>query len=64
MILWIKSFVHNCLVHPLMQFLPAQVGTELHDRNANWAFGLERHDEIALESNLIPKHTKRKDSNE
>jgi len=35
---WLKSFVHNVIVHPLMQFLPEKVGTKMHDRNADWAF--------------------------
>lgn len=46
---WCKSFVHNCVVHPMMQFLPAKYAEELHDRNANWAFGLPRYDEMRLE---------------
>lgn len=35
---WLRAFVHNCIVHPLMQFLPRRVGDALHDRNAKWAF--------------------------
>ena len=35
---WLKAFVHNAVVHPLMMFLPETWGTELHDRNADWAF--------------------------
>jgi hypothetical protein len=38
---WLKSFVHNVIVHPLMQFLPQSIGTPLHDKNAEWAFGKE-----------------------
>ena len=48
---WLKSFVHNVIVHPLMQFLPRDLGTKLHDKNANWAFGLQRYDELKLEDN-------------
>ena len=46
---WLKDFVHNCLVHPLMPFLPPRVATHWHDVNATWAFGLERYDELKLE---------------
>lgn len=47
---WIKDFVHNCLVHPLMPFLPSKFANRMHDLNACWAFDLERFDEIALEN--------------
>ena len=47
---YLKSCVHNIIVHPLMQFMPASWATEMHDRNANWAFGLSRYDEIKLEN--------------
>ena len=47
---WLKSFVHNCVVHPAMPFLPVKVANWLHDKNANWAFGLERYDEIKVEN--------------
>ena len=50
---WIKAFVHNCLVHPLMMVLPCELGTRLHDRNANWAFGLDRYDEIGIEEGKL-----------
>lgn len=46
---WFKSFVHNCIVHPLMQFLPRDLANEMHDRNADWAFSLNRYDELKLE---------------
>lgn len=46
---WLKDFVHNCVVHPAMPFLPVKVANWLHDKNANWAFGLERYDELVLE---------------
>lgn len=58
---WLKSFVHNCVVHPAMPFLPVKVANWLHDKNANWAFGLERYDELALEgkkSELTPQEAK------
>ena len=46
---WLKSFVHNVIVHPLMQFLPVGIANEMHDRNATWAFGLNRYDELKPE---------------
>ena len=52
---WLKSFVHNCVVHPAMPFLPVKVANWLHDKNANWAFGLERYDEVGLEQGLNQK---------
>lgn len=36
---WLKDFVHNSIVHPLMPFLPVGFGSRLHDDNASWAFG-------------------------
>ena len=47
---WLKSFVHNVVVHPLMMFLPRDLANRMHDKNANWAFGLERYDELKLEN--------------
>jgi hypothetical protein len=35
---WLKSFVHNVIIHPLMQFMPKELGAKLHNKNANWAF--------------------------
>jgi len=35
---WVRDFIHNCLVHPLLPFLPTEMGDRLHDRNARWAF--------------------------
>jgi small basic protein len=46
---WLMSFTHNVIVHPLMMFLPSELGTKLHDYNATWVFGLNRYDEIKLE---------------
>ncbi len=47
---WFKSFVHNCVVHPAMMFMPKKWAHELHDRNADWAFDLNRYDELKLEN--------------
>ena len=52
---WLKDFVHNCVVHPAMPFLPVRVANWLHDKNANWAFGLERFDELGLEQGLMTR---------
>ena len=38
---WLKEFIHNCIVHPLMMVLPYDKATRLHDINANYTFGLE-----------------------
>lgn len=46
---WLKSFVHNCIVHPAMMFMPKDTAHKFHDSNANWAFGLDRYDELKLE---------------
>lgn len=46
---WINDFVHNALVHPLLPFLPIEVGNRFHDWHATIAFGLERFDELELE---------------
>lgn len=46
---YLKDFVHNVFVHPLMMFLPAELATKMHDRNADWAFSKNRYDELNLE---------------
>lgn len=46
---WLKDFLHNAIIHPLMVFLPVSVANELHDTNANWAFTSNRYDELLLE---------------
>lgn len=33
-----KEFTHNAIVHPLMMFLPKNLGEKLHNWNANWVF--------------------------
>ena len=35
---WLKLFVHNCLVHPLLPFLPEKFAYKLHEMNGKWAF--------------------------
>lgn len=49
--MWLKAFVHNVFIHPLMMFVPCDIAHAMHDRNANWAFGLNRYDELKLEKN-------------
>lgn len=51
---WLKSFVHNCVVHPMMPFLPVKAADWLHDKNATWAFGLYKFDELNLEAEKKP----------
>jgi hypothetical protein len=47
---YLKEFVHNCIVHPLMMFMPASYATAMHDKNADWAFGkTSRYDELRIE---------------
>lgn len=47
---WLKDFTHNCIIHPLMMFIPKKYAHPLHDRNADWCWGKENHiDELTLE---------------
>lgn len=52
---YLKDFIHNAIIHPLMMFLPAGLATKMHDINANWAYGLSRYDEIKLEKSIAAK---------
>jgi hypothetical protein len=36
---WLKDFVHNVIVHPLLMVLPIKLGNKLHDANAKWCWG-------------------------
>jgi hypothetical protein len=48
---WLKDFVHNCVVHPSIMFMPRSWGNALHDKNADWAYGKTNHyDEFKLEN--------------
>lgn len=49
---WLRDVVHNCLVHPLLPFLPVRVADRFHDANADWAFRRERFDERAIEHRM------------
>lgn len=35
---FLKEFVHNVIVHPLMMVLPTDKACKLHDKNADWTF--------------------------
>ena len=52
---WSKDFVHNCIVHPLMCFTTLKTANNIHDRNALWAFGPNKLDELKLESEIAPE---------
>lgn len=53
---WLKEFTHNCLIHPLMMFVPQKVACSMHDRHADWCFGSDnRYDELALEKQMKKK---------
>lgn len=51
---YLKDFIHNCIIHPLMMlpFLTADQATDLHDRNVEWAYGKALFDEVTIESFL------------
>lgn len=36
---WLKEAVHNCIIHPLLPFLPEKIGDKLHRKNALWTYG-------------------------
>lgn len=39
---WLKYAVHNCIVHPVLPFIPKSIAHTLHDVNADWAFKKEK----------------------
>lgn len=47
---YLKAFVHNVFIHPLMMIMSPKLATAMHNRNANWAFGKDRFDEMSLEN--------------
>ena len=49
---WIKDFIHNCIIHPMLPFMPVRVADLIHDRNADWAFSQERFDERVIEHRM------------
>lgn len=40
---WLHEFVHNCLVHPLLPFLPRDLAIKFHRWHAIYAFGGEEN---------------------
>lgn len=48
---WVHMFVHLA-----MMFVPARIGNRWHDKNANWAFGLSRTNELELEGKTKHDH--------
>jgi hypothetical protein len=36
--LFIKEVIHNCIVHPVLPFLPRKVGEQLHKVNGEWTY--------------------------
>lgn len=49
---WLKDFMHNCIVHPIMPFIPVDLANQIHDIHGTWAFGTNRFDELDLESRI------------
>jgi hypothetical protein len=35
---FIRSVIHNVLVHPVLPFLPRKLAKKIHERNAAWAY--------------------------
>jgi hypothetical protein len=33
-----RDIVHNCIVHPMLPFLPTSMGEWLHRTNGQWAY--------------------------
>lgn len=41
MIDFLKSVIHNVVVHPILPFLPHRLARTIHEKNAEWAYGKE-----------------------
>ena len=52
---WLKDFIHNCFIHPLMMFMPRSMGNRMHDVNADWTFTTNRFNERAIERAMIER---------
>lgn len=39
MIDFLKSVIHNVLVHPVLPFMPRKWAKVIHEHNAEWAYG-------------------------
>lgn len=35
---WMNYFIHNCIVHPVMPFIPEKYAIQLHDWHGNITF--------------------------
>jgi len=35
---FIRSVIHNVLVHPVLPFLPRKLAKKIHEANALWAY--------------------------
>ena len=38
---FIKSIIHNVVVHPVLPFIPRKWAKVIHEKNALWAYGEE-----------------------
>lgn len=38
---WFKEFIHNCLVHPVLPFIPREMSNRLHQWHGDWTFGVD-----------------------
>ena len=38
---WLKELLHNCVIHPILPFLPRRWAIALHRWNGEWTFGGE-----------------------
>jgi hypothetical protein len=47
---WYKDFVHNSIIHPQLPFRFTDSANRVHDKNADWAFGQARYDEVGIEN--------------
>lgn len=57
---WLKDVVHNCVVHPILPFLPLRVANWLHDKNGKWAFDKIEGKKKPIDKQLAEKLTGRK----
>ena len=39
---WLKELFHNCVMHPLLPFLPKKLGDDWHERNGIWTYGEDK----------------------
>ena len=35
---WLKEFIHNCVIQPILPILPHKNADNLHDKNGLWTF--------------------------